>query len=652
MSHRGRGGHWRPKAPDQKPNREHDDSSLQTQVSTKRRKLNDVNSEITSSSAPSSAQQGSVSSQNATQRIGSAQGAAKPPFRGSDDKNRGHSRLNRQKRGRGSRNRRWHRDRVPKSSSSSSSSSSTSSDTSSSSSEDEDEAPVPPAPVQRVPEPAPQTPLVPKKKLSEVKQVHGYYYDEMIDRYFRKPLPGAPGWTAYQNVMKRQKDALESEKQALEVERRRLEKLATKESNPDASSHSGGFLLASDILYDTLDEGAHRQPFLASIQLSEIDSSRFAARAKARTLTRRLMQQQPTFEKSPIYLGPGSICTDMILFDPAPLRLPVDDTTEDDRLVSAVAVGTKAGQLCLLWPRSKSFGEIDFDCRRCIKFGDEGGISSVRSAPNRANSPFVSLTTWGGNGAPGTLWLHDIRAGFVRTPYKLRRGSAWCHEWQPQRSDVVSIGTETCALLVNIETNVTTKIFTAKGDVFYQQFDRAGRTLLNGTRDGKIKTYDTRQPPGSIPSSGSHADIMQHKQSISCMYLMNDENKLISSSSDGTICVWERRMCRSLRTMKFPNKHSLFRFAVDPSEKYVSVACADRMLRVWDLSFHAASEEDMNPSVEWELPVSAPVGENWSSGVACCSDWIAKEGRRVYDPRVIFMDGVSLATAPLLPTSR
>jgi WD40 repeat protein len=238
----------------------------------------------------------------------------------------------------------------------------------------------------------------------------------------------------------------------------------------------------------------------------------------------------------------------------------------------------------------------------------------------------------------------------LRRRYTLRRGSAWCHEWQPHRPDFVSIGTETCALLVNVETNQTTKIFTAKSDVFYQQFDRAGRTLLNGTRDGKIKTYDVRKPPGSIPSSGSHAEIMQHKQSISCMYLMKDENKLISSSTDGMICVWERRMCRSLQTMKFPNKFSLFRFAVDPSEKYLTAASADRIMRIWDLSFHS-TEDETRPTAQWALPTSSPPNESCSSAIACCSDWMTMDGSRIYDPRVVIMDGASIATAPLIPKS-
>lgn len=70
---------------------------------------------------------------------------------------------------------------------------------------------------------------------------------------------------------------------------------------------------------------------------------------------------------------------------------------------------------------------------------------------------------------PGVLCLfkEEMLEPMSRVP--LHYGSLWCHEWSPQ-ADIISMGTDQCALIVDIAHERFTKIFTDKNDVFCQQF--------------------------------------------------------------------------------------------------------------------------------------------------------------------------------------
>jgi hypothetical protein len=102
------------------------------------------------------------------------------------------------------------------------------------------------------------------------------------------------------------------------------------------------------------------------------------------------MQRQPTFERSALFIRPASTGTDTILIDPGTLGLAID-SDDDYQLRSALAVGTKAGNLSVLWSHPKSIDEVEFQHLWTVSFSDEGGISSVRSSPIIVDPPFVSF---------------------------------------------------------------------------------------------------------------------------------------------------------------------------------------------------------------------------------------------------------------------
>lgn len=339
-----------------------------------------------------------------------------------------------------------------------------------------------------------------------------------------------------------------------------------------------------------------------------------------------------------------TICTDMHAIDPGTLGLAIDDDSDYD-LRSAVAFGTQDGHLGFAWAQShgRTPAGMSFRTLWTMRFENEGRITSVRASPIAVEPPFVSCTTWGGDGAPGALKIVGIDSRLCKK-HILRRGSAWCHEWQPHHPTHVSIGTEQCALWLNIDSHQCTRIPTGKSDVFFQQFDRSGQTLLNGSRDGRVRTFDLRQSPNMISKSFSHAPVMSHVQSISCMHLLRDETKLLVASVDGVIQLWDRRVSKILKKWVFSNKHSLFRFSVDPAEKYLSLVGGDGVLSVWDMSYHSATDE--NPAeIQWQVPC----GAGWRSAACCAQEWFTVEGERFFCPKVVLFDGNSLASVPIMP---
>lgn len=98
-------------------------------------------------------------------------------------------------------------------------------------------------------------------------------------------------------------------------------------------------------------------------------------------------------------------------------------------------------------------------------------MSSIRFCPQETKVPLFSISIFGSQEGSGILKIYDLhQTQSQSTP--LKSGSLWTHEWSPA-CNTLSMGITKGALLLDIETNKFTKIFTNESDVFSQSFNFA-----------------------------------------------------------------------------------------------------------------------------------------------------------------------------------
>lgn len=387
----------------------------------------------------------------------------------------------------------------------------------------------------------------------------GYYYDPDVNRYFKLPPSGTVMYKKYQEVLK--KIAEKEQKQQEETKQREEKERIDRGVNISILSSK------------------YKSP-LSTIMRRETGSSQRPKEFMAKSLGSLFKRIERRY-RFPWPLG-DTECYDMI------------SVANGERLVT----GLRDGQMMI--------DELEWKDNDIHVNGlcttESSSISSV--GYSSIFEPIYSATILGG-GRSGELKLYTSQL-HAKHSTKLRKGSMWCHEWSPN-GQYISMGISKGAMILDNATMRTLNCFTEKSDVFAQAFTESSKILLNGSRDGKIRTFDIRQSMQRTPF-GSHASIMKHESSITCLKLLKDDNYMVANSINGVINVWDRRVCKVVTRMEYPNQMTSTKFSVDPNEEFVLIGGDDRKVYIWNLK----SGEITHTLGPYAIPIKSLVfGRSW-----------------------------------------
>jgi len=177
----------------------------------------------------------------------------------------------------------------------------------------------------------------------------------------------------------------------------------------------------------------------------------------------------------------------------------------------------------------------------------------------------------------GDLIVYDTT---LRERHRTRMNrSLWSHKWSPN-SDKFSLGTDLGLWILDTEKNLHSNPFTKYrgGDVFTQTFDSSGKTVIYGTRSGKINVADLSKKDANETKMGYANSMVTH------LHLCNNENYLITTSSNGIIKQWDRRMEKAVMSFTGINDcERRLRFSVNEEDNLIFAGGNDKKLYIWSI---------------------------------------------------------------------
>jgi len=116
------------------------------------------------------------------------------------------------------------------------------------------------------------------------------------------------------------------------------------------------------------------------------------------------------------------------------------------------------------------------------------------------------------------------------------------------------------------------------GDVFTQTFDSAGKTVIYGTRSGKINVADLSKKDANETKMSYTNSMVTH------LHLCKNENYLITTSSSAIIKQWDRRVEKAVVSFTGVNDcERRLRFSVNEEENLIFAGGNDKKLYIWSL---------------------------------------------------------------------
>ncbi|PRP84288.1 hypothetical protein PROFUN_08308 [Planoprotostelium fungivorum] len=215
-------------------------------------------------------------------------------------------------------------------------------------------------------------------------------------------------------------------------------------------------------------------------------------------------------------------------------------------------------------------------------FGRSDTVSSIELNPVRSN--VVGCSLFGGADGGGSGVVFDKTSGSsALTEYS--RGSVWSFKWHPSGSSY-AIGGTGRAYLVDVDhyKSVATGpgIWTQKNDVFCQDFDRMGNVLLNGCRDGTVRSTDLRGKPSDMTEM--YRDGKKRHYSATRVKLMRDERTVLVGYKDTTVLLYDRR--NGNKICQFGKENPLVEstvFTTDQEEDFLFVGGHAKVIQVYEI---------------------------------------------------------------------
>lgn len=162
--------------------------------------------------------------------------------------------------------------------------------------------------------------------------------------------------------------------------------------------------------------------------------------------------------------------------------------------------------------------------------------------------------------------------------YNLGKKATWTCAWNKAKCQF-SVGSEKCALVLNVERRTMWEYNTNKSDPLSLAFSNySGNKLHVGTRKGQILTFDRRS------TSTFPVVTLNHHSSVCSVKEMENDNFLLASDFTGKICLWDIRMKKILVQYSGNiNQYSRLPLHVDELQKIVYTVGEDGYTRFWSL---------------------------------------------------------------------
>jgi WD40 repeat protein len=140
----------------------------------------------------------------------------------------------------------------------------------------------------------------------------------------------------------------------------------------------------------------------------------------------------------------------------------------------------------------------------------------------------------------------------------------------PDRNHIATTGDDGSVYLWDLEGNHLLSL-PIKGYIHAIQFDRNGKYLITGCKDGSA--YIWRMTDGSLHRQLSHRD------EVICTATSLDGNYLATGSKDRTIGIWE--IDSGQQTASLEHSSDVTALAFSPDGKYVAAGCGDGTVKIW-----------------------------------------------------------------------
>ncbi|XP_057811982.1 uncharacterized protein LOC131026216 isoform X2 [Salvia miltiorrhiza] len=226
---------------------------------------------------------------------------------------------------------------------------------------------------------------------------------------------------------------------------------------------------------------------------------------------------------------------------------------------------------------------------------DVSSIKLLRKSclPADIMSKHFLITTLGSESASGSVYLLDLSKPLhfgasvpIQEFHELAsfEQTLWAADCDPEGRRA-AIGTNRGAMLLNLETGISSWVLRCKSDVLSVQLVQSGKVVICGLRNGAIMTVDTRQK--QIKRRADRSLTMSMPSSVCCLSSLDLwDQYFLASSMDGSIKLYDHRLIQKGPVQSYEgsvNSHTRIELGVDPSEKVVMSGGEDCYIRLWDI---------------------------------------------------------------------
>ncbi|XP_028409750.1 DDB1- and CUL4-associated factor 4-like isoform X2 [Dendronephthya gigantea] len=246
-------------------------------------------------------------------------------------------------------------------------------------------------------------------------------------------------------------------------------------------------------------------------------------------------------------------------------------------------------------------------------------VTHVEWNPHKGLSNFFLLNVFGSGDLEGgavVCKFDESLQSCELNSYPLTKGTAWNCSWSrnPQFSTLLGIAGNKQAVLVDSERKSLVCKIRSSSDVFCIEFGKKSPVAYLGCRNGSIMCMDIRLENDKKSKVFNISGKVG--SSTSWMKVMQDENYLMSSNTNGMIKMWDVRLLKPVKY--FPgnvNEVEVIPFVMDSSESIMASAGHDGKTRIWSIqtcevlkTIHETHMKNGYPDIP-----AVCLGENWAS---------------------------------------